>query len=77
MGTDPTFPPNYRGFAALGGSWTSPGMQQPDGITVSGSLSKPFAHRGRSYWLPWAYLRVSRRASSRELVPSAYKSKDI
>ena len=35
MGTDPHFSPMYGGFAALraavGGSWTSPEMQQPDG----------------------------------------------
>ena len=51
--------------------------QECSSQTVSGSLSQPFAHRGRSYHLPWAYLGVARRTCSRELVPSAYKSKDI
>ena len=76
--TDPTFrlcaaasPRCARWLAAVGQA------QECSSQTVSGSLSQPFAHRGRSYWLPWAYLRVSRRACSWELVPSAYKSKDI
>ena len=45
MGTDPTFWPMYGGFAALcaavGGSWTSPGMQQPDGKRVVVAAIRP------------------------------------
>ena len=43
--TDPTFGPMYGGFAALraavGGSWTSPGMQQPDGKRVVVAAIRP------------------------------------
>ena len=43
--TDPQFPPIYGGFAALraavGGSWTSPGMQQPDGKRVVVAAIRP------------------------------------
>ena len=43
--TDPTFWPIYGGFAALraavGGSWTSPGMQQPDGKQVVVAAIRP------------------------------------
>ena len=43
--TDPTFSPMYGGFAALraavGGSWTSPGMQQPDGKRVVVDALRP------------------------------------
>ena len=43
--TDPTFWPMYGGFAALraavGGSWTSPGMQQPDGKRVVVEAIRP------------------------------------
>ena len=45
MRTDPHFPPMYGGFAALraavGGSWTSPGMQQPDGKRVVVEAMRP------------------------------------
>ena len=45
MRTDPTFSPMYGGFAALraavGGSWTSPGMQQPDGKRVVVAAIRP------------------------------------
>ena len=45
MGTDPTFSPMYGGFAALraavGGSWTSPGMQQPDGKRLIREAVRP------------------------------------
>ena len=45
MRTDPTFSPMYGGFAALraavGGSWTSPGMQQPDGKRVVVEAIRP------------------------------------
>ena len=45
MSTDPHFPPIYGGFAALraavGGSWTSPGMQQPDGKRVVVEAIRP------------------------------------
>ena len=45
MRTDPTFSPMYGGFAALraavGGSWTSPGMQQPDGKRLNGEAIRP------------------------------------
>ena len=43
--TDPQFSPMYGGFAALraavGGSWTSPGMQQPDGKRVVVAAIRP------------------------------------
>ena len=45
MRTDPTFSPMYGSFAALraavGGSWTSPGMQQPDGKRLNGEAIRP------------------------------------
>ena len=45
MRTDPTFSPMYGGFAALraavGVSWTSPGMQQPDGKRLNGEAIRP------------------------------------
>ena len=45
MSTNPTFWPMYGGFAALcaavGGSWTSPGMQQPDGKRVVVAAIRP------------------------------------
>ena len=45
MRTDPQFSPMYGGFAALraavGGSWTSPGMQQPDGKRVVVAAIRP------------------------------------
>ena len=45
MRTDPQFSPMYGGFAALraavGGSWTSPGMQQPDGKRVVVEAIRP------------------------------------
>ena len=45
MGTDPTFSPMYGSFAALraavGGSWTSPGMQQPDGKRLIREAVRP------------------------------------
>ena len=43
--TDPTFPPICRSFgalrAAVSGSWTSPGMQQPDGKRVVVAAIRP------------------------------------
>ena len=43
--TDPTFWPMYGGFAALraaaSGSWTSPGMQQPDGKRLIREAVRP------------------------------------
>ena len=45
MRTDPTFSPMYGGFAALraaaSGSWTSPGMQQPDGKRLIREAVRP------------------------------------
>ena len=45
MRTDPTFSPMYGSFAALraavGGSWTSPGMQQPDGKRLIREAVRP------------------------------------
>ena len=42
--------------AARGGQRQLGQAQECSSQTVSGSLSQPFAHRGRSYHLPWAYL---------------------
>ena len=43
--TDPTFPPSCRSFgalrAAVSGSWTSPGMLQPDGTRVVVEALRP------------------------------------
>ena len=60
--TDPQFPPIYGGFAALraavGGSWTSPGMQQPDGkrliLVAMTPRQRRRGHRGRAAALPSA-----------------------
>ena len=60
--TDPQFPPIYGGFAALraavGGSWTSPGMQQPDGkrliLVAMTPRQRHRGHRGRAASRPSA-----------------------
>ena len=62
MGTDPHFSPMYGGFAALraavGGSWTSPEMQQPDGkrliLVVMTPRQRHRGHRGRAAARPSA-----------------------
>ena len=56
LGTNPQFSPMYGGFAALraavGGSWTSPGMQQPDGkrliLVAMTPRQRHRGHRGRA-----------------------------
>ena len=60
--TDPQFSPMYGGFAALraavGGSWTSPGMQQPDGkrliLVAMTPRQRHRGHRGRAAARPSA-----------------------
>ena len=60
--TDPQFSPMYGGFAALraavGGSWTSPGMQQPDGkrliLVAMTPRQRHRGHRGRAASRPSA-----------------------
>ena len=74
MGTDPQFSPMYGGFAALraavGGSWTSPGMQQPDGkrliLVAMTPRQRHRGHRGRA----------AARPSAKELLlrPKIFKS---
>ena len=74
MRTDPQFSPMYGGFAALraavGGSWTSPGMQQPDGkrliLVVMTPRQRHRGHRGRA----------AARPSAKELLlrPKIFKS---
>ena len=74
MGTDPHFSPMYGGFAALraavGGSWTSPGMQQPDGkrliLVAMTPRQRHRGHRGRA----------AARPSAKELLlrPKIFKS---
>ena len=62
MATDPHFSPIYGGFAALraaaSGSWTSPGMQQPDGKRLIQVVVTPRqrhrGHRGRAAARPSA-----------------------
>ena len=62
MRTDPQFSPMYGGFAALraavGGSWTSPGMQQPDGkrliLVAMTPRQRHRGHRGRAASRPSA-----------------------
>ena len=74
MGTDPHFSPIYGGFAALraavGGSWTSPGMQQPDGKRLTLVAMTPRQrHRGHRG-------RAAARPSAKELLlrPKIFKS---
>ena len=74
MGTDPHFSPMYGGFAALraavGGSWTSPGMQQPDGKRLTLVAMTPRQrHRGHRG-------RAAARPSAKELLlrPKIFKS---
>jgi len=72
--TDPQFSPMYGGFAALraavGGSWTSPGMQQPDGkrliLVAMTPRQRHRGHRGRA----------AARPSAKELLlrPKIFKS---
>jgi len=74
MRTDPQFSPMYGGFAALraavGGSWTSPGMQQPDGkrliLVAMTPRQRHRGHRGRA----------AARPSAKELLlrPKIFKS---
>ena len=74
MGTDPQFSPMYGGFAALraaaSGSWTSPGMQQPDGkrliLVAMTPRQRHRGHRGRA----------AARPSAKELLlrPKIFKS---
>ena len=71
--TDPQFPPIYGGFAALraavGGSWTSPGMQQPDGkrliLVAMTPRQRHRGHRGRAAARPSAKELHLRPKSSR------------
>ena len=73
LGTDPHFSPMYGGFAALraavGGSWTSPGMQQPDGKRLIQVVVTPRqrhrGHRGRAAARPSAKELLLRPKSSR------------
>ena len=73
MGTDPHFSPMYGGFAALraaaSGSWTSPGMQQPDGKRLTLVAMTPRqrhrGHRGRAAARPSAKELLLRPKSSR------------
>ena len=74
VSTDPHFSPMYGGFAALraavGGSWTSPGMQQPDGkrliLVAMTPRQRHRGHRGRA----------AARPSAKELLlrPKIFKS---
>ena len=73
MRTDPQFSPMYGGFAALraavGGSWTSPGMQQPDGkrliLVAMTPRQRHRGHRGRAAARPSAKELHLRPKSSR------------
>ena len=74
VSTDPQFSPMYGGFAALraavGGSWTSPGMQQPDGKRLTLVAMTPRQrHRGHRG-------RAAARPSAKELLlrPKIFKS---
>ena len=74
MGTDPHFSPMYGGFAALraavGRSWTSPGMQQPDGKRpIQVAMTPRQRHRGHRW-------RAAARPSAKELLlrPKIFKS---